>query len=78
MMVLKSISLLHKQCNQNLYLGEILSLTYGIADNFSHHPYSRVPKLIMPVLECIGILKNYFISNMSNGLYVCKVQSSLE
>jgi hypothetical protein len=53
-------------------------MTNGIADNFLHHLYSRVPKSIMPVSECIDILKNYLISNMFYGVYVCKVQSSLE
>jgi hypothetical protein len=53
-------------------------MTNGIADNFLHHLYYRVPKSIMPVSECIDILKNYLISNMFYGVYVCKVQSSLE
>ena len=49
-----------------------------LPDNFLHYPYSRVSKSIMQILECIDILENYLISNMFYGLYVCKVQSSLE
>ena len=53
-------------------------ITNRITDNFLHHPYYRVPKSIMPILECIDVLENYLISNMFYGLYICKVQFSLE
>ena len=53
-------------------------MTNRVANNFSHHPDTGVPKSIMPSVECINILKNYFIRNMCNGLNVCIVQSRCE
>jgi hypothetical protein len=46
-------------------------VTNVIAYNFPHHPNARMAKAIMPSLECVNILKNYFISNMWYGFDVC-------
>jgi hypothetical protein len=40
----------------------------GIVYNFWHHPYAMMTKAIMLSLECVDILKNYFIGNMCYGL----------
>ena len=50
-------------------------MTIRIADNFSHHPYTRMTKAFMPNFECVNILKNYLVRNMRYGFDVCVVQS---
>ena len=50
-------------------------MTFRIADNFLHHPYTRMAKAFMPNFECVNILKNYLVRNMRYGFDVCVVQS---
>ena len=50
-------------------------MTIRIADNFSHHPYTRMAKAFMSSFECINILKNYLVRNTRYGFVVCVVQS---
>ena len=50
-------------------------MTIRIADNFPHHPYTRMAKAFMPNFECVNILKNYLVRNMRYGFDVCVVQS---
>ena len=49
-------------------------MAFRIADNFSHHPYTRMAKAFMPNFKCVNILKNYLVRNMWYGFDVCVVQ----
>jgi hypothetical protein len=53
-------------------------MTIRIADNFSHHPNTRMAKAFMPSFECVNILENYLVRNMRYGFDVCVVQSGRE
>jgi hypothetical protein len=46
-------------------------MTYAIADDFPHHPYTRMSQPIMPDLECINILENHFTQHVEQVLCIC-------
>jgi hypothetical protein len=46
-------------------------MTYAIADDFPHHPYTRMSQPIMPDLECINILENHFTQHVEHVLCIC-------